>query len=669
MKQLLYGGDYNPDQWLDRPDILKEDIRLMKKAGVNEVTLGVFSWAHLEPDEGQYDFNWLKEIIDRLWANGISVILATPSGARPRWLAEKYPEVLRTLPDGKKALFGGRHNHCLTSPVYRRKVAAIDRKLAETFGNHPAVKYWHISNEFGGACYCPRCQEAFRSFLRNKYGTIEKLNHEWWTDFWSHTYRSFDEISAPSPIGESETNGLILDWKRFVTHQTTDFMKQEIAALRKGGAKQPATTNMMYDFEGLDYNVMAEDEDLVSWDSYPEWGKTEGDLNVALDHGMCHDFMRALKNKPFLLMESCPSSTNWQAVSRLKRPGLLTAASAEAIGHGADSVLYFQIRQGRGASEKFHGALIDHTGRDDTRVFKEASEVGKMLRHISEVAGSQTHAKVGLIYDTQNRWAIAASQGPRNCGTGYTELVQKFYRALKKCGVDVDVIGQDHDYDRYRLLIAPMLYSVRNDNEQRLKKFTENGGTLLMTYLSGVVNENDLCYLGDMPHDLTDVLGVRTEEIDGLWDGQFNTIEGTMPEASLPDSYRCDTLCELASMEGAEPLMTYGQDFYRGKPVLTRHAYGKGTAWYLAADPEQRFLDDLTPLLLKEAKIEPIVADFPEGVTVQSRENEEYKYVFLENYGEEEREITLPENAEVLYGQEDGILKAYSVLIFKVALN
>ena len=263
MEHFIYGGDYNPDQWLDRPDILKEDVRLMKNAHMNEATLGVFAWAVEEPREGEYHLDWLEEIIDRLYENGISTILATPSGARPRWLAEKYPEVLRTLPDGTKAKFGGRHNHCFTSPVYRQKVYEIDRKLAEKFAGNPAVIGWHISNEFGGECYCPLCQEAFRQWLKKKYGTIEALNRAWWSTFWSHTYADFSEVEAPSPIGESATMGLDLDWKRFITDQTADFMKVEKKALKDGGAAQPMTINMMYDYDGLDYGRMAKDLDII----------------------------------------------------------------------------------------------------------------------------------------------------------------------------------------------------------------------------------------------------------------------------------------------------------------------------------------------------------------------------------------------------------------------
>ena len=366
---LLHGGDYNPDQWLDRPDILERDAEMLAESGCNVVSLGIFAWSTLEPEEGVFRLDWMEQVIDRLYAKGIRVILATPSGARPKWLADKYPEVLRVDKARRRQLFGVRHNHCYTSPVYREKVRIINQKLAERFGNHPAVIMWHISNEYGGECHCPLCQAAFRDWLKEKYQTIGNLNSRWCTTFWSHTYQSFDDIESPSEIGETQLHALNLDWKRFVTHQTRDFMRWEIKAVRDAGSSLPVTANLMYYFDGLDYFKMAKDIDVVSWDTYPTWGKKE-DIAIARDNAMCHDLMRSLKKKPFFQMESCPSSTNWQGISKLKKPGILFAQSMQPIAHGGEGALYFQIRQSRGASEKFHGAVIDHYGGSDTRVFR-----------------------------------------------------------------------------------------------------------------------------------------------------------------------------------------------------------------------------------------------------------------------------------------------------------
>lgn len=299
---MLHGGDYNPEQWLDQPEVLEEDIRLFRKAHINCVSLGIFSWAKLEPEEGVYDFGWLDEIIDRLYANGIYTVLATPSGARPQWLAQKYPEVLRVRPDGLRNFYGHRQNHCYTSPLYREKVTQIDTLLAEHYANHPAVILWHISNEFGGECHCELCQAAFREWVQKKYGTLDKLNHAWWANFWSHTYTDWSQVHSPSPVGETSVHGLDLDWRRFVTHQTIDFMKTEIAAVKAVNPDIPVTTNMMtmYTYE-LNYFAFRDALDVISWDNYPEWhnplygqrGSGEG-----LRHDTRYDAVAAKKAVP-----------------------------------------------------------------------------------------------------------------------------------------------------------------------------------------------------------------------------------------------------------------------------------------------------------------------------------------------------------------------------------
>ena len=588
--KFIYGGDYNPEQWLDRPDILKQDLLLMKKAHINTVTLGVFSWSTLEPIKDCFNFTWLIDIIDKLYDNGIQVILATPSGARPRWLAETYPEVLRVREDRTRQLYGERHNHCYTSPAYRERVRIINQKLAKTFRNHPGVILWHISNEYRGECHCPLCQEAFRNWLKNKYKDIDSLNRAWWTTFWSHTYNSFHQIESPSSIGDHGLHGLNLDWKRFVTDQTVDFMCEEIHALRDGGATQPVTTNFMDDYKGLNYYNLAKHIDYVSWDSYPTWNK-EDEIRTAYNTALQHDLMRSMKQKPFLLMESCPSSPNWQAISKLKKPGLLQSASLQAIAHGSDSVQYFQIRQSRGSFEKFHGAVIDHYGGSDTRVFNEVTETGASLIELKQVIGSKVDSSAAIIYDMENRWAMEDAKGPRNEGLFYHESVLKSYQALRKAALNVDIINMEQSLDSYKLVVAPMLYMFRSGIETKLRTFVENGGILIMTYWSGIVNETDLCHLEGTPHSLLDVFGLRSKEIDGLYEWEENSLI-PIPENSLQlhTSYKCKNLCDLVQLNGATPLMNYGSDFYQGTPALTVNQYGKGYAYYICTDAEEAFL-------------------------------------------------------------------------------
>lgn len=664
--KLLYGGDYCPEQWLDHPEIFSQDITYMKNAGINVVTLGVFAWSVYEPNEGEYHFEWLEEIIDNLYANGISVILATPSGARPVWMAEKYEEVLRVNRDGIRNLFGGRHNHCFTSPIYREQVRKINIELAKRFGKHPAVLMWHISNEYNGECHCRLCQNAFRTWLKDTYGTIEEINKKWWLTFWSHRYNSFNQIVSPQELGEKDVHGLNLAWKRFVTAQTADFMKAEIQALREGGATQPTTTNLIYNLKGINYAELMKHVDYVSWDSYPDWHK-ENTIEVAMDTGLVHDFMRCLKQKPFLLMESCPSSPNWQVVSKLKEPGLLMNASLQAIAHGSNSVQYFQIRQGRGGFEKFHGAVIDQYGGDDTRVYQEVKEIGETLDVLKVICQSIVEAQVAIVYDIESRWALEDAQGPRNKGLFYHEAVLKSYQALKRYGLNVDVIDAEKELDKYKVVVVPMLYMFRAGIEEKIRNFVDKGGLLIMTYWSGIADENDLCFMGGTPHKLMDVLGLRSEEIDGMADGDINYVMPVLGNRlGIHREYSCNHLCELVSVSDANTLMTYKSKFYAGKPALTCNCYGKGRAYYICADMEQAFYDDIYSRILQDSGIKGLMTGIPEKVEISSRETDRHVYIFAQNYGNATIKMELPAGAKIVCGESTGELKGLSTVVMQL---
>ncbi|CAM3666129.1 MULTISPECIES: beta-galactosidase [Paenibacillus] len=670
---LLHGADYNPEQWLHDPQVLQSDIELMKKAGCNVMSVGIFSWAVLEPEEGKYNWEWLDRILDSLHENGISVFLATPSGARPVWMAQKYPEVLRVSSDRHRNLYGARHNHCYTSPIYREKIKQVNERLAARYGNHPAVKLWHISNEFGGECHCDLCQEAFRGWLKKKYGTLDKLNAEWWTTFWSHTYSDWSQIESPAPHGENATHGMNLDWRRFVSDQTLDFMKHEIAVVKSVNPELPATTNFMYYYNGLNYFKFKDAIDIVSWDSYPTWHK-KSDFEIAVDTAMNHDLMRSIKRQPFLLMESSPSMTNWQSVSKLKKPGMHILSSLQAVAHGSNSVQYFQWRKSRGSSEKFHGAVVSHDGSPDTRVFKEVTELGNMLQKLSPVAATESRAEVAIVYDWENKWAIEDSQGPRNKGMGYIEEVQSHYRALLKQGITVDFVDMECDIDSYKVVIAPMLYMLRCGFERKLRAFVEQGGTLVLTYWSGIVNENDLVFQGEAPHQLSDVAGVVSEEIDGLYDHEQNAGEvvqhiAGLEQTSLAGTYSCSKLCDLVHLKGAEALMVYQDDFYAGRPALTRHTYGEGVCYYVSSHFEDGFYDDFYRDIAAAASLyKPVTAVMPEGVYTTVRSNEEKEYLFVHNFSGKEVVMPALGPAWQPVTSDDGLnaawnLKAYGVLV------
>jgi beta-galactosidase len=630
--RMFHGCDYNPDQWLGRPDILAEDIEYMKKAGVNCVSLGIFSWTALEPAEGQYDFGWLGEIIENLHQNGISTFLATPGAARPAWMAKQYPEVLRVGADLVRNEMGARHNHCYTSPVYRDKVYAINKKLSERFGKHPAVLLWHLSNEYGGDCFCPLCTAEFRLWLEKKYKTVDAVNDAWWMRFWSHTYTGWSQIDPPLQRGEHHHQGLKLDWMRFVTDRHIDFMKWEIKAVRDGGSELPVTANFMGFYDGLNYQKFREILDVVSWDSYPGWHDAhQSDTAVAAHTAAAHDLMRSiLPDKPFLLMESTPSTTNWFHVSKVKAPGMHMLASMQAVAHGSDSVQYFQWRKGRGGSEKFHGAVVSHDRRSDTRVFKDVAQLGERLAGLGALAGSVPHPQAAVIYDWENNWAIKSSAGPRNAGLRYQETVKMHHRALWELGIGCDMPGMEADFSRYKLIAAPMLYMQRAGIVGKLRRFVEDGGVLVGTCFSGLADENDLCFLSDAPNGLTDVFGLRAEEISGLHDGEVNHVFW---------NDRCHSfieLIELVRTEGASVPAVFENDFYRNEPALCENTFGKGKAYYIAGGAQQLFLNDFYAKLAADFGLERALDadELPAGVTAQTRVKDDRTFIIAQNYNQ-----------------------------------
>lgn len=633
-RKLLHGGDYNPEQWLDRPDILAQDIELMKKARVNTVTLGVFSWSVLEPEEGVFNLDWLADIIHNLYTNGIRTILATPSAARPAWLAHKYPEVRRVRADRVRELYNRRQNYCYTSPLYRDKVRRIDQKLAQRFGSDPAVILWHISNEMGGDCHCELCQAEFRRWLQTRYGSLQALNKAWNARFWSHDYTDWEQIESPAPQGENAVQALALDWKRFVSDRHIDFLKFERDTVKEIAPNAKFTVNMMYRFDGIDYFKMAKEIDVASWDNYPTWHKpSETVEETALDTAMMHDLFYSMKDKPFLLMESSPSFTNWQPVSKQKKPGIAELAALQTVAHGADSVLYFQWRASRGAEEKLHGAVIGHDGREGARSFTETAQVGQELETLAEITAVKREKQAAIVHDWQNKWALEGSCGPRNAGMGYWDELKRHYNALAREGIAVEFVDQNADLTGYGLVVVPMLYLLTDAFAKKLCAFAQSGGTVIVTYWSGVVDESDLCRLGDTPYGLTELLGLRRTEIDGMYDGETRRC---VPSAgcTLPAAL-ASTLCEVAALDEkdpAEPLSLYEEDYFAGHPAAAVHRYGKGRAYYLASRFDEAFYRAFYHDAAKEIGLSPAWPEaLPEGVLAVRRGS----FVFVQNCTEQ----------------------------------
>ncbi|MCI9077250.1 MAG: beta-galactosidase [Dorea sp.] len=442
VKKILYGGDYNPEQWPE--EVWQEDMRMMKKAHINMVTLNVFSWAALQPDEDTYDFAKLDKIMELVRENGLQACMATSTGAHPAWMAKRHPDILRTENNGMKRKFGGRHNSCPNSPSYRKYAPRLAKELVRRYKDYDNIAAWHVSNEFGGECYCENCGKAFREWLKEKYGTIEEVNRCYNTSFWSHTFYDWDEIVLPNFLSEhfdydgrnvTMFQGISLDYRRFMSDSILECFRLEYDVLKREMPDTPVTTNLMGFYKELDYQKWGKYMDFVSWDSYPMPDNTPAE--TALNH----DLMRGIGGQDsFVLMEQTPSVTNWHPCCRLKRPGVMRLLSYQAAAHGADAVQFFQIRRTVGACEKFHGAVIDHAGREDTRVFREVTQLGEELERLGDVfLDGRTPAETAVLFDWDNWWAVEYSAGP-SVRMKYLDAVSDYYTALYSQNIPVDIL-------------------------------------------------------------------------------------------------------------------------------------------------------------------------------------------------------------------------------------
>mgnify|MGYP006286836607 FL=1 len=629
---MLHGCDYNPDQWPE--SIVEEDLRLMKLAGINSVSVGIFSWSQLQPAEEVFTFDWLDRLMDRLADAGIFVALATPAAAMPPWVAKKYPETMKAGPDGHRWLHDGRVHFCWSSPIYRRLVGRIDEALADRYKDHPALGIWHIGNEYAGQCHCPLCQDRFGDYLRARYGDVETLNRAWWSRFWSHRYTSFEEITPY----EGCLPGLKIDWNRFCTRQIVDFISFEAAAVGKHAPDTPVTTNLMGFFPPQDYHEYAKVLDAVSEDAYPQYHLRQQDAEVALNMAYTYDLMRSMKDKPWLLMETTPSSTNWMPVSKLKRPGVHFTTAMQALAHGSDSVMYFQWRKGRGGAEQNHGAVVDHVGHENTRVFAEVAEVGETLRKLDGLVGTMPPAvEAAVLHDWQAHWAVEISNGPNGPQKQSHFRSLCHYRPLWQRAVACDVIAHEADLGRYKLLMAPMLFLLRDGLAGRIEQFVRDGGVFVTTYLSGRTDENMLSFTGGWPGPLRELAGVRSEEIDCLYDDErVDVVFAESNELGVAGTYQARGYCDLIHAESAEVLATYGSEFYAGRPAVTVNRLGKGRAYYIAPRMGEDFLaafyGALAARLELASPMGPGGAALPDGVSVQSRSSGSEEYLFAMNF-------------------------------------
>lgn len=630
--KVLYGGDYNPEQW--PREVWELDHAAFDLAGIDTVTLGVFDWALISKSEHDYDFELLDDVVARVAESGRKFVMATATGALPPWLAQAYPEVNRTDFEGRRHAYGQRHNACPNSPVFRRLSARLAGKIAERYAGHPGLVAWHIGNEYGGACYCENCAAAFRVWLRERYRTLERLNQAWNAVFWSHTFTDWAEIVPPNALSEhwrgpnhTAFQGITLDYLRFTSDAMLQNFVDEKAAIREHDASTPATTNFMGMYRPIDYHRWARHLDFASWDNYPPTDRSEARM------ALTHDLMRGLKGgDPFWVMEQTPTITASRDINPVKRPGVLRLWSWQSVAHGADAVLYFQMRQSRGACEKYHGAVLDHSGRTDTRAFREVAELGADFARVGKaVLGARTPARVALLFDWDSWWAAEITDGLNRTVT-YPQVVQGYHRALWEAGVQLDVVPVDAALNDYDVVVAPLLHLVKGNLAERLDAVVQRGGSIVSTFLSGRVDEDTNAFPGDVPGPFASLFGVRVEETDSLPADAVNRI--ALTGGGLSGSADSRSVFEILVPEGAEVAGTYGDDFYAGRPAVTRRsATSGGSAWYVGTLLDQDGISAVLRAVIAEHGLLGPYADEPE-LEFAVRTGEAGRISFLLNHAD-----------------------------------
>jgi beta-galactosidase len=640
---VLYGGDYNPEQWPE--DVWLEDVRLMREAGVNLVTVGVFSWARLEPEPGRYELGWLDRLLDLLAENEIFADLATATASPPPWLARRHPESLPVMGDGVTLWPGARQHYCPSSSAYRGAAAALVERLAERYKEHPALALWHVNNEYGchvAACYCDRSAEHFRDWLRERYRSLEALNEAWGTAFWSQSYADWGEIVPPRAAPTWRNPSQELDWHRFCSDALLELFSMERAILERSSPGIPITTNFMRFFKPCDYWEWARHVDFTADDPYPDPSDPAG----TLERSITADLMRSLKGgASWLVMEQAPSAVTWRRRNVPKHPGQMRLGSYQSLARGADGIMYFQWRASKAGAEKFLTGMLPHAGTA-TRTWREVSELGAELARLDELLDTRVPAELALVFDWESWWGLEIPSKPSH-DLLLLDQVALWYRPLWERNLTVDFVHPEGDLSRYRLVVAPNLYLVSDTAAENLERFVAGGGTLVLSFFSGIVDERDHVRLGGYPAPFRRLLGLVVPE---LWPhAEAETRHVTMGG----ERYACELWSDLIEHEGAEPVATFEDGWLSGRPAVTRN----GSAWYVGTRLDREGTDVLVTKLVEQAGVEPALSA-PRGVEVVRREGDGRSFLFLLNHRAQAAEVDLDgDYRDLLTGEErSGIL-------------
>ncbi|WGP08702.1 beta-galactosidase [Streptomyces sp. SH5] len=644
--RLLFGGDYNPEQWPE--EVWADDVRLMKEAGVNSATVGVFSWAKIEPRPGAREFGWLDRLLDLLHAGGIGVVLATPTSSPPPWMGALHPETLPRTEDGSVVNYGSRQHFCPSSPVYRRCAAALTEDLAARYAGHPALTMWHINNEYCTHCWCDETGVHFRRWLASRYTTLEALNEAWGTAFWSQRYDTWAEILPPRKAQYTRNPAQELDFKRFTSDALMECYTAERDIVARHTPHIPVTTNFMPLWSGQDAWAWAEQEDIVSVDIYPD----PTDPRAGQYNAMLADMTRSQARGPWMVMEQAAGSVNWRGVNRPKPAGLNRLWSLQSVARGADALCYFQWRQSRQGAEKFHSGMLSHAG-ESGRTFGEVKRIGAELALIgAEVTGTEVPAEVAVLHDWDAWWSSTQEGRPSRL-VSYPELLRAWHRGLWDSGVGTEFARPEADLSAYRLVLVPQLHLLGDAAIDNLVAYVRGGGTLVCGFFTGVADVDDRIRPGGMDGRLRELFGIRT--VHEWW-----PLDAGATVAC--DGFRGTLWSEELEPDGsAETVAAYREGELDGLPAVLR----KGGAWYVSTLPEPGSLRDLLARAAAEAGVRPVLEGLPSGVEAVRRG----ELLFLLNHGRAPAVVELPgRHLDLLTGAEaDGgvELDRYGVAVLK----
>ncbi|MEV4570724.1 beta-galactosidase [Nonomuraea sp. NPDC049419] len=629
---FAFGGDYNPEQW-DRT-VWKEDVRLMRQAGVNTVSLGVFAWASLEPEPGRYEFGWLDEVMDLLHDNGISVNLATPTAAPPVWLTHLHPEVFPIREDGQPFGFGNRLHYDPSSPIYREYAARITTKLAERYSFHPALAMWHISNEYGPTSYGEAASVNFRHWLRRKYGTLDALNEAWTTRFWGQVYTDWEQVDVPHIPRTWMNPTRRLDFKRFTSDALLECYIAERDIVRSFRDDIPVMTNFMRFFRHADYWKWAREEDAAALDIYPNPAEADSHVSAAFNY----DLFRSLKGgQPWMLMEQAASAVSQWKLNIVKEPGRMRLGSLQAVSRAADSVMYFQWRAGRGGQERFHSAMLPHSG-PESRTFKEVTDLGREMKLLAPVAGTRSSADIAILFDWDGWWGLEEVFGlPRN-DWSYTDTVMRHYTPLWERHHAVDVVSASSSLDGYKVLVVPNAYLIDDAGAARIKAFARDGGTVIMSFFSGVVDADNRVRPDGYPGAFRRLIGAK---IDEYWPAR--------PDESFTVEFTGESTGEFAGgrratstwwrddlhLESGTALATYADGLLAGRAAVVENRFGAGRVVYFATLLEQEAFGETVARVVAESGVRSRFEGVPAHVECSVRGDAAHEYVFLLNHSAE----------------------------------